>query len=165
MRQIHIIVYAFMFIATSAAASGQAPEGYVVTDEYPQQRHAGVGMSGHETWLMNNYQDYVYTLDQVCYCTLPKRARVYVIGGKVVQVEDVKTGHIYSDPDMLKNFRTIPGYLELIDALVLRHPDSLCIKYNRSLGYPELIKADLSFRTADEEVDYQISDFRFLKKP
>jgi Family of unknown function (DUF6174) len=164
MRYSHIICCAFILAATCGAANGQELEGYLVTDERPQQGHAGVGMNGRETWLINNYQNYVYTLEQACYCALPKQARVYVIAGKVVKVDDIKTGRGYKDAKMLSNFRTVPGYLELIDELVSRHPDSLSIRYNRYLGYPELIKADLSYHMADEEIDYRIGDLKFLKR-
>ncbi len=159
-----IICCTFILAITFSVANGQVLEEYLITDERPQQEIAGVGMNGRETWLLSNYKNYTYTLEQVCYCALPKLAKVYVVGGKVVQVEDVKAGRIYSDASMLKNFRTIAEYIELIDELVSRHPDSLSIRYNRYLGYPELIKADISYHMADEEIDYRIVDLKFLKK-
>ncbi len=151
-------------LAVQGVASAQTPEGYVVTDERPQQGRAGVGMSARESWLLHDYQDYVYSLEQVCYCILPKVARVYVIGGKVVQVDDTKTGQVYRDADMLRNFHTVSGLLDLIDKLVARHPDNMSIRYNRHLGYPELIRIDQSYHMADEEIDYRVRDLRFLQK-
>ncbi len=147
-----------------SVASAQTPEGYVVTDEQPQQGRAGVGMNARATWRLNDYQDYVYRLEQVCYCVLPKVVRVYVVAGKVVQVEDLKTGQLHREDDMLRNFHAVSGLLDLIDRLVAKHPDNMSIRYNRHLGYPELIKIDQSYRMADEEIDYRVLNLRFLRR-
>ncbi len=147
-----------------SVASAQMPEGYVVTDKRPQQARAGVGMNARATWRLNDYQDYVYRLEQVCYCVLPKAVRVYVVAGRVVQVEDPKTGQVHREDDMLRNFHTVSGLLDLIDRLVAKHPDNMSIRYNRHLGYPELIKIDQSDRMADEEMEYRVLNLKFLRR-
>ncbi|MCP4995927.1 MAG: hypothetical protein GY934_19440 [Gammaproteobacteria bacterium] len=163
-KTILVLCCVFTLMMIHSAASAQTPEGYVVTDERPQQGRAGVEMNARATWRLNDYQDYVYRLEQACYCVLPKVAKVYVVAGRVVQVEDLKTGRVHREGDMLRNFHTVSALLELIDKLVARHPDNMSVRYNRHLGYPELIKIDQSYRMADEEIDYRVLNLKFLRR-
>jgi hypothetical protein len=159
-----VVVCTLVVLGVTSPSIAAVPDGYLVTDTAPVRGRAGAGISGRDTWRLNNHRDYVYTLEQVCYCALPKKVQVYVIGDRVVQVEDLGVGRVYTSQDMLRSFRTINGYFSLIDELVARHPDSITIRHNRNLGYPEVIRVDPSYRMADEEVDYHIQDLKFLRK-
>jgi len=164
-RLIAVVLVPGMFVvAPDHIAYAGVPEGYILSDKAPVQGKVGLGMNGRQTWELNNHQDYSYTLEQTCYCVLPKRVQVYVIGGRVVQVDDLKTGRVHTEPDMLGSFLTINGYFKLIDQLLAGHPDSITIQHNRYHGYPEVIKANPSYRMADEETDYRISELKFLHK-
>ncbi len=164
-RLIAVALVPGMFaIAPDSISHAGVPEGYILSDHAPVRGRAGVGMNGRQTWKLNDHQDYAYTLEQTCYCVLPKRARVYVIGGKVAQVDDLKTGRVHTDPDMLGSFLPITGYFKLIDKLLAGHPDSITIHHNRRHGHPEVIKANPSYRMADEETDYRVSELKFLHR-
>jgi len=45
-----------------------------------------------------------------------------------------------------------------------QQPDRMSWKLNRYLGYPELIDIDPSYRMADDEIHFILSDFKVLTK-
>ena len=122
------------------------------------------GINARETWARNRIDSYVYVLDMQCYCALPKSAKVFVINGRVERVQGTESNEVYIDPVVLSQYKTIPEYFELIDELYRKNPDSLTIEHNRYLGYPELVQADISYKMADEEISYKLTNFQLLKK-
>ena len=93
-----------------------------------------------------------------CYCSLPQHVRVYVSNGRVIRVTDLDNRRDITDPKLQKLYNTIPEYFALIDEAVAKRPDSMTVVYERYLGYPSKILINHSYRMADEELDFQLSD-------
>lgn len=115
-------------------------------------------LSARQNWELTAPRDYGFVLDRRCYCAGPNRVRIQVRDGKVAAVEDLDTGKVLTDPASLRQYPTIDQVLEQIDQAMTRHPDNLTITYDRHLGYPARVYIDYSYRMADDEVDYRISD-------
>ncbi len=115
-------------------------------------------VSARQNWELTAPRDYRFVLDRRCYCAGPNRVRIQVRDGEIVAVEDLDTGKVLTDPASLRQYPTIDKILEQIDRAMMRHPDSLTITYDRHLGYPARVYIDYSYRMADDEIDYRISD-------
>ena len=130
-------------------------------DDEPRIVTASSFLSARDNWEQNDYQDYRYTLEQECYCPQPKRTRVTVRAGRVTGVTDLGTGRPLSAAEAA-GYPTVSGLFRLIDRSVGKRPDSMTIVYHRSLGYPERIRIDFSYRVADDELDYRLSGMEIL---
>ncbi len=141
--------------------SRAAPPGYIETDVDWQA--IPFATSARETWLRNRPESYVYDLERKCFC--PRRAvRVFVVKGKVVQVEDKQSGEVLTDARALKHFRTLDEYIAWLDHLWRRGADSFKVRRNPHLGYPEEIDIDPTYRMIDEEIQEKITRFRLLRQ-
>jgi len=116
-------------------------------------------LNARARWEASAPSDYSFVLERNCYCAAPNHVRIQVRGGKVVQVEDLQSGRRLTDEAILAQYPTIDQLLALIDRAVQKKPDNLTITYDRHLGYPSRIYIDYSYRMADEEVDYHITEF------
>ena len=115
-------------------------------------------LGARQNWELTAPRDYRFVLERRCYCAGPNRVRIQVRDGKVVGVEDLETGQVLTDPATLRHYPTIDEILALIDRAMTRHPDNLTITYDRHLGYPARVYIDDSYRMADDEIDYRISE-------
>lgn len=158
MRRLTLLL---LFWALSAVAGPGDLDGYSVEDV--DSGRVRPGMNGRQTWTLTGIRDYVYTLEARCYCDLPGRTRIYVLGGLVTKVVDLSTSREYVGLRGLDAFPTIPELFGLIDTLVSQQPDRLTIEHDRWLGYPIRIFADPSRRLADDEIDYRVSDLKSLQ--
>lgn len=143
-------------------AFGQAAvEGYHAVD--PDWRQIRPGISARHSWQQNAIDDYRYRLTVQCLCGLHGASEVYVIGGRVVKVED-ENGR--ARPLSLADIRhlSVPGLFALIDRYAAQQPDRMSWRLHRTLGYPERIVVDPSYRLADDELDYRISSLQLLVK-
>jgi len=122
------------------------------------------GMLGRKTWALNQPEDYVYQIEQHCYCPGPPKAEVFVVAGKVAQIKDSQSGQVITDPSQLRRFKTVPQLFEQIDRILAAKPDSVTLKLDRYLGYPARFTANPSYRMADEEIDYRINWLKPLIK-
>ncbi len=118
-------------------------------------------LKARENWELAHPENYSFMLERNCYCAGPRRVRVQVRQGRVVRVEDLESGERYTDEKTLRRYPTIEQLLTLIDEAMKKKPDSLTIVYDRRLGYPSRIYIDYSYRIADEEIDYRISNLTF----
>ncbi len=136
------------------------PPGYTETDIDWQSIEFAT--SARETWLQNRPESYVYDLERECFC--PRRAiRVFVVKGRVVQVEDKQSKEVITDEEELKHFRTLDEYNTWLDHLWRRGADSFTVRRNPHLGYPEEIDIDPTYRMIDEEIREKVVRFRLLK--
>jgi len=117
-------------------------------------------LSARQNWELSHPRNYSFVLERDGYLAGPGRVRIQVREGRVVQVEDLASGRLYTDEKTLSRYPTIDQLLALIDRAVKRNPDNLTITYDRNLGYPSRIYIDYSYRMADEEVDYRISQVK-----
>ncbi len=117
-------------------------------------------MSARQNWENAAPRNYSFVFERHCYCAGPNRVRVRVRGGKVAEVQSLPDGQRFTDPDTLRSYPTVEELLSLIDRAVARKPDNLTITYDRYLGYPSRIYIDYSYRVADDEIDYRLSDLR-----
>jgi len=114
-------------------------------------------LSARLNWEQNNPQSYRYTMHRQCYCSSPKHVTVEVSDNQVVLVTNVENGEVVDD-QFIADYQTITELLAEIDDAVVRKPDSLHVEYDRHLGYPKKVRIDLSYRIADEEIDYRLED-------
>ena len=124
------------------------------------QRHWGI--PAREIWSQTALTDYAYTLEQQCYCPLPAKSRVYVSNNKVFAVKDLSTNHWLKKD--LNNFKTINQLFDFIDEIVSKKPDSHQVVLDKHLGFPTLVEINPRYRTADDEINFRISDLKSLKK-
>ena len=120
------------------------------------------GIPAREIWSQTALTDYAYTLEQQCYCTLPAKSRVYIANNKVLAVKDLSTNHWLKKD--LNNFKTINQLFDFIDEIVSKKPDSHQVVLDKHLGFPTLVEINPRYRTADDEINFRISDLKSLKK-
>ena len=117
-------------------------------------------LSARQNWELAHPRDYSFVLERNCYCAGPGKVRVQVRQGRVVAVEDLQSGSRHTDEQTLRQYPTIDQLLALIDLAMERRPDNLTITYDSHLGYPSRIYIDYSYRVADDEVDYKVTDVK-----
>lgn len=143
------------------AATSAELKGYEAAD--PDWRRLEPGMNARQTWAQANMNDYVFILETHCYCPLPRRAKVYVLGDRVVQLEDLEGAKVITDPAILRATPTVTQLFRLMDRLARKQPDRLSFEHDRHLGYPTRVYADPSLRLADDETDYRLRDLKPLR--
>ena len=118
----------------------------------------GVFLHARDQWESRNPSDYHFVLERQCYCAGPNRVRIRVSGGQVTDVVDLESDLPIEDPEVRRGYPTVAELLSLIDDARRKTVDNLTITYHRTLGYPSRIYIDYSYRMADDEVDYRLSE-------
>lgn len=146
-------LFALFAAVTAAAGPGADADGPIV--------HDARSLSARANWEAADHPHYRYRLQRECYCAAPNDVVVQVADGRVVAVTDTQTGQPV-DPAQWRGYRTVPELFAEIDDAVSRQPDSLLVEYHRTLGYPQRVRIDFSYRMADEEIDYAIASLEIL---
>ena len=108
-------------------------------------------------WIGNNIASYEFTLKVNCFC-LPAR-----VGPHIIKVADDKIVSVNNSPyDITKTgeLMTINQLFEFIKTSIAKNPFSNTIEYNPSYGYPQNVYFDFNQQIADEEIGYQITNFK-----
>lgn len=108
-------------------------------------------------WDRKNISDYEFTLTINCFCTV-ERVGPHLI--KVVNDEIVSVNNQPYDPGKTGELYTIDQLFTLVRTDLERNPDTKTIEYNPSYGYPQNVYFDFSKQMADEEIGYQLTDFK-----
>lgn len=119
-----------------------------------------VGLTGLENWRLNAPRNYAYRLHAECLCALDGDSRVTVRAGKVWVT--TLSGQPRQLPEAVAQGLSIPALFEMLKTRAQSLPDRLQWRLNRYLGYPEWILIDPSYRLADDETVYRISDLQPL---
>ncbi len=112
-------------------------------------------------WSDKNIVSYQVTVQQTCFCTarLRQPMRVTVVDGKLVDVKGLEQP--IQDKDQLTTSRlTIVGLFEFIEHSTQRDVHKLNVDYDARYGFPRYIDYDGHEMIADDEYQYELSDFR-----
>lgn len=114
-------------------------------------------------WNKQNITNYRYTLTRSCFCIAEAREPVIVEvrNGETVSVTSAATGQPV-DPELFKQYDTIPELFKVIQDAIARKADKLDIQYAPQLGHPTQINIDYSFQLADEELFITVENFQAL---
>jgi hypothetical protein len=90
--------------------------------------------------------------------------RIRLCEGNVFSVENLKTGEVITEATQLKDYLSIMGYFAFIQKQQTQYPDEIRVKLNRSLGFPEEIWVNPSYKMGDDEISIEISNIIPLKQ-
>lgn len=131
---------------TADKSAGKAPENL-------QQAKA--------LWSSKGTSTYQVTVTQTCFCPpdLRQPLRVSVSEGEVIDVEGLQQP--IKQPDQLDHSRlTVAGLFSFIEQSADRDPHKLEVDYDASSGFPRWIEYDGHEMIADDEFQYELTDFR-----
>ncbi len=94
----------------------------------------------------------------MCYCPLEYVGphQIIVQNGKITSVN----GAPYNAAERYGVMYTIPELLQVIKASIDRKPVKSILNFNQTYGYPTTIFFDFSEMIADEEIGYEITNFK-----
>jgi len=109
-------------------------------------------------WNENKIENYSYSFKRVCFCPLEYVGphQVVVQNGKVVTVNGVP----YNAAERYGSIPTIPELLQIIKTNVDKNPYKKTLNFNPTYGYPANVFFDFSQQMADEEIGYEITNFK-----
>ncbi len=111
-------------------------------------------------WNASGIDDYAYTLDVICFCTISGRFQVTVNEGEVIEVTSAETGPV--DLESPDNFMTydVEGLFALIDDWGGgQAPDNMLASFDPDIGYPVEIRIDSLTNAIDDELAFFVTDF------
>jgi hypothetical protein len=109
-------------------------------------------------WNEKKIENYSFSFKRVCYCTLEYVGpnQIVVINGKISTVN----GAPYNKEERYGVMYTIPELLQVIKANIDRKPVKQTLNFNPTYGYPTSVFFDFSEMIADEEIGYEITNFK-----
>jgi len=110
-------------------------------------------------WYGKNIDNYEFTLRINCFCP-QERLGPHLI--KVVNDEIVSVNNQPYDPAATGELMTIDELFTFVEAGIDGNPYRKTIEYNSTYGYPQYVYFDYSKTMADEEIGYQLSDFKVI---
>lgn len=113
----------------------------------------------YSRWKGLGIADYSYTLKVLCFCNIETVGPHKVIV-KNNRIESVN-GLPY-DPYVHAQVKTIDQLFDIILINLAKKPYKHTLEYDRSLFFPRNIFFDLSESMADEEIGYQLTEFKAL---
>ena len=116
-------------------------------------------LKGLELWESLNINDYNMTQTISCFCfpyefTQPKD--IEVENNLIISID----GKNPTETVGYSSFMTIDELFDFIESKLDEQPEFYEIEYNEEYGYPETLYFDMSKMIADEEIGYNISDFK-----
>lgn len=115
----------------------------------------------NELWQQKEIRDYQATVQRTCYCPadLVQPIRLTVVGGKVAEFEGLEQpveNMTRADAQGL----SVEGLFGFIRQAQERDPHKLEVTYDARLGFPTRIIYDGHPMIADDERQYQLTDFK-----
>ncbi|MFM2401640.1 MAG: hypothetical protein RI950_1157 [Bacteroidota bacterium] len=109
-------------------------------------------------WNEKKIQNYSFSFKRVCFCPLEYVGphQIVVQNGKITSVN----GAPYNPAERYGVIYTIPELLQVIKANVDRKPVKQTLNFNPTYGYPTSVFFDFSEMIADEEIGYEITNFK-----
>ena len=109
-------------------------------------------------WNKKKIVNYSFSFKRVCYCPLEYVGpnQIIVQNGKITSVN----GAPYNAAERYGVMYTIPELLQVIKANIDRKPVKSILNFNQTYGYPTTIFFDFSEMIADEEIGYEITNFK-----
>lgn len=131
------------------------------TADTPQDSPPETLEQAQALWAAKAVLGYQVTVTQTCFCPpdLRQPLRVSVVAGEVVQVEGLVQP--LQQPDQLDTQRlTVAGLFQFIAQSAKRDPHKLEVDYDAHFGFPRRIDYDGHPMIADDELRYELMDFR-----
>ena len=110
-------------------------------------------------WDRRNISSYEFTLRINCFCPR-ERTGPHLI--KVINDEIVSVNNLPYDPDKTGELYTIDQLFNFVEVSIDSNPYLKTIEFNPRYGYPQNVFFDFQKYMADEEIGYQVSDFRAI---
>ena len=112
-------------------------------------------------WSDKGIVNYQVTVQQTCFCPADLRQpmRVTVVDGKLVDIKGLEQP-IQNKDQLDANRLTIIGLFEFIEQSEQREVHKLNVDYDPRLGFPRRIDYDGHEMIADDEYQYELSDFQ-----
>ncbi len=109
-------------------------------------------------WNEKKIVNYSFSFKRVCFCPLAYVGPhlVVVQNGKITTVN----GAPYNKAERYGEIYTIPELLQVIKANLDRKPYQKTLNFNPTYGYPTSVFFDFSQQMADEEIGYEITNFK-----
>ncbi len=111
-------------------------------------------------WNAEGPSTYQITVTQTCYCPpeLRQPLRVTVSDGEVVEVEGLEQP-LQQRGQLDSSRLTVTGLFGFIERSAKRDPHKLEVEYDTRFGFPRRIDYDGHEMIADDEFQYQLTDF------
>lgn len=112
-------------------------------------------------WSDKNIVNYQVTIQQTCFCpsSLRQPMRVTVVDGEMTEVKGLEQP-IQNKGQLDASRLTIDGLFEFISQATQRDVYKLNVDYDTRYGFPKSIDYDGHEMMADDEYQYELSDFR-----
>jgi hypothetical protein len=109
-------------------------------------------------WNEKKIENYSFSFKRVCYCTIEYVGpnQIVVKNGKISTVN----GAPYNKEERYGVLYTIPELLKVIKEQIDRKPVKQILNFNPTYGYPTSVFFDFSEMIADEEIGYEITNFK-----
>jgi hypothetical protein len=109
-------------------------------------------------WNEKKIVNYSFSFKRVCFCPLEYVGphQVVVQNGKITTVN----GAPYNKAERYGEIYTIPELLQVIKANLDRKPYQKTLNFNPTYGYPTSVFFDFNQQMADEEIGYEITNFK-----
>jgi hypothetical protein len=108
-------------------------------------------------WKSMNIVSYEFTLTINCFCP---QERVGPHQIKVVNNEIVSVNNLPYDPAKTGELYTIDQLFTIVETSIERNPYHKTIEYNSTYGFPASAYFDFNKQMADEEIGYEVTDFK-----
>lgn len=109
-------------------------------------------------WNEKKIVNYSFMFKRVCFCPLEYVGphQIVVQNGKITSVN----GAPYNPAGRYGVMYTIPELLQVIKSNIDRKPVKSILNFNPTYGYPTTVFFDFSEMIADEEIGYEITNFK-----
>ncbi len=109
-------------------------------------------------WNEKKIVNYSFSFKRVCFCPLEYVGphQIVVQNGKITTVN----GAPYNAAERYGSIPTIPELLQIIKTNVDKNPYQKTLNFNPTYGYPTSVFFDFNQQMADEEIGYEISNFK-----
>jgi hypothetical protein len=109
-------------------------------------------------WNEKKIENYSFSFKRICFCPTEYVGphQIVVQNGKIISVN----GAPYNAASRYGTMYTIPELLKVIKANLDRKPVKQILNFNPTYGYPTSVFFDFSEQIADEEIGYEITNFK-----
>jgi hypothetical protein len=109
-------------------------------------------------WNEKKIENYSFSFKRVCFCPLEYVGphQIVVKNGKISTVN----GAPYNKAERYGVMYTIPELLQVIKENIDKKPVKQTLNFNPTYGYPTSVFFDFSEMIADEEIGYEITNFK-----
>ncbi len=109
-------------------------------------------------WNEKKIENYSFSFKRICFCPLEYVGpqQVVVQNGKVVTVN----GAAYNSSQRYGVIPTIPELLLTIKSHIDKNPVKKTLNFNSTYGYPTSVFFDFSELMADDELGYEVTNFK-----